>query len=293
VSLERWAKEWVSMPILETDDGKISYEEYGSGPVALLLHGSPGNAQSWARVGVRLAERYRVVAPDLPGYGETPPQAPEEAPDVGYTCTLLERLIRHVGAPAVLAGHSYGGVVALAVALRSHVSVGALALFEPVALPVLLLTDAWESFHSAQAVFDDYAASFAGGNTRAIQRMIDFWFGAGAFDRLPEAVSTALVQATATNIHDVRATLRERYTPEAFHRLSMPVVTIVGERSPAITHQIARIITAHAPSGSLVQIERANHALTTTHVDAVVHTLTSLTMPAASPGTAGDAPPRA
>src|SRR3712207_6419542 len=59
-----------------------------------------------------------------------------------------------------------------------------------------------ESFHRAQAVFDDYIASFAGGNARTIRRMIDFWGGAGAFDRLPEAVTTALVQATAANIND-------------------------------------------------------------------------------------------
>jgi pimeloyl-ACP methyl ester carboxylesterase len=281
------------MPILETHDCKISYEEYGAGPVALLLHGSPGNAQSWARVGARLADRYRVVAPDLPGYGETSPQAAGEEPDVGYASALIEMVIRHVGPPAVLAGHSYGGVVALDVALRGNVSVGALVLFEPVAVSVLLMAGEQESFHSAQAVFDDYIASFEGGNARAIQRMIDFWFGAGAFDRLPEPVTTTLVQTTAANIQDVRATLRERYAPEAFRRLSMPVVTIIGERSPAMTHRIAHVIAAHAPSGSLIQIAQANYALTTTHVDAVAQTLAGIAAHAAQPGTAGDALPHA
>jgi pimeloyl-ACP methyl ester carboxylesterase len=211
------------MPILESHGRKVSYEEYGAGPVVLLIHGSPGNAQSWAR-------------------------------------------------------------------LRGNVSVGALALFEPVALPVLLMAGEQESFQSAQAVFDDYIASFAGGNTRAIQRMIDFWFGAGTFDRLPASVTTALMQATAANIHDVRATLRERYVPEAFRRLSMPVVTIIGERSPAITHRIAHVIAAHAPSGSLIQIEPANHAMTTTHVEAMAQTIADVAVHAAQPGAAGDAP---
>lgn len=271
------------MPRLEIGNRTISYEEYGAGPVMVLLHGSPGSAQSWARVGARLADRYRVIAPDLPGYGTTSPQAPEETPDVGHASELIEAIIRHVGPPVALAGHSYGGVVALAVALRSHVAVGALALFEPVALPMLLLAGEQEVFYSAQAVFDDYIARFAGGNARAIQLMVDFWFGAGAFDRLPESVTTALMQGTAANIHDVRATLRERYAPEAFRRLTMPVVTIIGEQSPALTHQIGQVITAQAPSGSLLQIEKATHALTTTHVEAVVQTLVALAEYAAHP----------
>ena len=49
----------------------MSYEDYGSGPIALLIHGSPGNGKAWARVGERLSKRYRVIAPDLPGYGDT------------------------------------------------------------------------------------------------------------------------------------------------------------------------------------------------------------------------------
>src|SRR5262245_41946141 len=110
------------MPTLVIGDRRLSYEDYGSGRVALLIHGPPGNSRAWARVGERLAEQFRVIAPDLPGYGETTPQPPGEEPDVGYASELVEALIRHVGPPAVLAGHSYGGVVALSVALRRNVA---------------------------------------------------------------------------------------------------------------------------------------------------------------------------
>jgi pimeloyl-ACP methyl ester carboxylesterase len=50
------------MPTLAIDDRRLSYEDRGSGPVALLIHGSPGNARAWARVAERLAGRYRVAA---------------------------------------------------------------------------------------------------------------------------------------------------------------------------------------------------------------------------------------
>lgn len=145
------------MPTLLVDHRRLTYDDDGSGPVALLVHGSPGNARVWARVGERLAGRYRVIAPDLPGYGGTTAQPAGAQPDVGYAAERVEALVRHVGPPAVPAGLSYGGVVALAVALRGNVSIGALALFEPVALNVLTLIDDAAAHASAKAVFDERA----------------------------------------------------------------------------------------------------------------------------------------
>ncbi len=264
------------MPRLVTDGRTLSYEEAGAGPVALLVHGSPGNAKAWARVSERLADRYRVIAPDLPGYGETTSQSAPGGPTVGYAAELIEALILEVGAPAVVAGHSYGGVVALAVALRGRVSVGALALFEPVAVPILAMAGETETFTAAKAIFDSYIAGFDGGNERAVQTMVDFWFGAGTFERMPEPVTAYLLQSTAANVGDVRATFRETYSADAFRALPMPVVTVVGDRSPDVTHRIARAIAAHAPRASVMTLAKANHALTTTHVEAVAQAIDAI-----------------
>jgi pimeloyl-ACP methyl ester carboxylesterase len=130
------------MPRLVVGDRAVSYEDYGAGPLALLVHGSPGNGKAWPRVGDHLAARHRVVAPGLPGHGGTTPQPVETPPHVGYAAALVEALIDAVGPPAVMAGYSYGGVVALAVALRACAPIRALALLEPVAVSALGLTGA-------------------------------------------------------------------------------------------------------------------------------------------------------
>jgi pimeloyl-ACP methyl ester carboxylesterase len=257
------------MPTLAIDDRMLSYEDSGDGPVALLIHGSPGNANAWARVAKLLAKRFRVIAPDLPGYGETTPQVPGQEPDVGYASELIEALIRHVGPPAVLAGHSYGGVVALSVALRRKVEIGAVVLFEPVAMPILAMAGDAQAFADVRAVFDDYIASFEGGDGRAVRKMIDHWFGAGAFAAMPETLQTYLIRETASNIKDVRGTFRERYSADAFRGLSVPVVVVVGDRSPDVTHRIARRVAEQLPRGSVEILAGANHALTTTHAEAV------------------------
>jgi pimeloyl-ACP methyl ester carboxylesterase len=264
------------MPILTSDDGNVSYEISGSGPIALLIHCSPGNAQSWAGISERLSDWFQVIAPDLPGYGDTSPQPTGEEPSVGYASALIETVIRHVGAPSVMAGHSYGGVVALAVALRGNVKVGALALFEPVALQMLRMAGDMESFDKAKVALDEYITSFEGGNHNAVQKMVDLWFGNGAFARMPEPFTSYLRKATASNIRDVRATFQESYTPDAFRRLRMPVVTVVGECSPDITHRIAHTIAAHVPSCTIKKLEKADHGLISTHLDAVAQTIADI-----------------
>jgi pimeloyl-ACP methyl ester carboxylesterase len=150
---------------LVADGRRASYEDQGAGRVVLLIHGSPGSARVWTPVAERLARQFRVVAPDLPGHGETTPQPEGQEPDVGYAREIIEGLIRHVGAPVVLAGHSYGGVVALAVALRATDPVRALALFEPVALNALAMLDE-RSHATARAHFADYIQGFGGAGSR-------------------------------------------------------------------------------------------------------------------------------
>ena len=258
------------MPILEFNNQKISYEDYGTGPIILLLHGSPGNSKSWDPVGKRLADRFRVIAPDLPGYGETSPQSMEDPPEVGYASLLIEELIRKVGVPQIMAGYSYGGVVALNLASRGGLPLQRLILFEPVALKILPVAGEDEAFRKAGFVFEDYIGSFEKGDQRAVRKMIDFWFGVGAFDKFPSPLVSYLVKETPSNIRDVQATFRESYSSDTLQRIGFPVEVIVGDHSPEITLRIGQAIVHLVRTGRLGIMKGANHAMITTHVDAVV-----------------------
>ena len=264
------------MPVLETGDGGVvTYDEWGQGPVIALIHGSPANSRAWQRVAERLADRFRVVAPNLPGYGEStrPPSGPS---DVSHAAAAIESLAGKVGAPVVLAGHSFGGTVALRVALRGRVAPGALALFEPVAVPVLDAVGDREAFDSARAVFEDYTSSFDRGEPEVVAKMVDYWFGAGAYTRLPAAMREFLIANTGQNVEDVRATFRERYAVQSLRRLAMPVVAVHGTRSPEVMARICRAIASNAGQGSLVPLDGATHAMTTTHVEQVADLIAEL-----------------
>ena len=96
---------------------RLHWVEMGAGPLVVLLHGFPEFWYSWRHQIPVLAERFRVVAPDLRGYNLS------EKPQAGYDIETLtddvEALIRSLGEErAVIVGHDWGGVIAWAFAAR-------------------------------------------------------------------------------------------------------------------------------------------------------------------------------
>lgn len=90
---------------------RMHYVEAGSGPPVLLLHGFPETWYCWRHQIPALAARYRVIAPDLRGYGET------RKPATGYDKRTMARdireLMRHLGIDrAAVVGHDRGARVA-------------------------------------------------------------------------------------------------------------------------------------------------------------------------------------
>ena len=265
------------MPTLRISDAAVvAYDDAGQGPLIVLVHGSPGTSRAWQPVAERLATRFRVITPNLPGYGGTTPRPGDGPGDSSYAAGLIEALTAEVGPPVVLGGHSYGGAVALITTLRGRVTPRALALFEPVAVPVLAAVGDAEAFAAAQALFEGYCTAFEGGDPEAARIMVDYWFGAGALDQMPAPIREYLIAHTGHNVGDVRATLRDPYSVAALRGLSMPVLCVHGSRSVAMMVKIVEAIASHAPRGIIRKLEKANHAMTTTHPDAVAALIAEL-----------------
>ncbi|WP_236589474.1 alpha/beta fold hydrolase [Ramlibacter aurantiacus] len=97
---------------------RIAFRECGSGPLVLCLHGIGSNAGSWVHVARELRHRARVLAWDMPGYGESSPVVPS-MPDASHYATRLSELASRLGArDFVLTGHSLGAIVAAAAVRR-------------------------------------------------------------------------------------------------------------------------------------------------------------------------------
>ncbi len=111
--------------------GPTNVAEFGgTGSVMVLLHGLGGSHVNWIRLGPVLAERARVVAPDLPGFGYTPPAG--RSTGVRAAAAWLDRFLHEVaGTPAILVGNSMGGLISILEDASNPDSVAGLVLLDP------------------------------------------------------------------------------------------------------------------------------------------------------------------
>ncbi len=120
---------------LQVSGQDLWYLEGGARPDArpvLMLHGFAGDKENWSDVGQRLiAERFHVMAPDLPGFGQN-----AKHPDWSYDVTTQTKRVRAFLQRAALkdfhlVGHSVGGSIAAAIAYSAPEEVASLTLIEP------------------------------------------------------------------------------------------------------------------------------------------------------------------
>lgn len=95
---------------------KLHFQEFGSGPALVLLHGLFGSADNWRPVALPLAEHFRVLVPDQRNHGASPHA---EQMDYPALATDLATWLDTLGLSVVhLVGHSMGGKTAMQFALR-------------------------------------------------------------------------------------------------------------------------------------------------------------------------------
>lgn len=112
----------------------IFYAEAGAGPVVVLLHGGgPGasGVSNFSRNIDELAKNFRVIVPDLPGYGRSTKGVDRDDP-FGYLANSIRALLDVLGIQkAHLVGNSYGGACALRLALDTPERVDRMVLMGP------------------------------------------------------------------------------------------------------------------------------------------------------------------
>jgi pimeloyl-ACP methyl ester carboxylesterase len=237
----------------------VAFREAGAGPAVVCIHSNASSSGQWRELMDALRPKFLVFAPDSYGAGRSPPYRGASLRD---EVALIEPLL---GSAAALVGHSYGGAVALIAALAHRPK--AMALYEPTLFSIVDPPSEVDGIRNAVAAA--VTALGAGDTTGAARCFIDFWMGAGSFDRMPERVQAATAQQVR-NIQGWKDALFNEPTPLAsFAQLDMPVLLMVGAASPLSSRAVAKRLQSVLPRVEMLELEGLGHMAPVTHPDEV------------------------
>lgn len=218
--------------------------ESGEGPLVVLVHGAMDRAGGMLRVRRLLLEDHRVIRYDRRGYGRSRDAPPRD--DLDAQVDDLADVL--AGRPAVIGGHSFGGVIGLALAQRQPDLVRAVLAYEA---PMT-----WEPWwpHGSSLMPDERPGDAA---EWFLRRMI----GDALWERLPAAIRAdrrSEGRALLADLRSVRPPASPPYLPE---RVTVPVVAAHGSEARAhhrrATHELAR----RAPNAELRVVPGGDHGL--------------------------------
>ncbi len=243
------------MPRLAVDDLQLHYVDIGSGPVLVFLHGLGGSVADWEQQIPHFSHAFRVIAPELRGFGQTPRghrwvTIPRLARDIS-------RLLQQLGVERyTLVGHSMGGAVAQQMAIDA-----------PAPIERLVICNSLPSFRPRRPrhFFEfgyRYLMMATLGPKRLAQRI--------AWKMYPEAAQSGLRAKTITRgARNSRCSYLAGLTAlthwragEALGRLPMPVLVIEAEHDYFAAEDIAEF-SRLMPQARLRTVAGAHHALPT------------------------------
>jgi pimeloyl-ACP methyl ester carboxylesterase len=243
------------------------YLEAGDGPPVVLLHGLGATNSSMLPTLADLSHDHRVLAPDLPGFGES--GKPLRAYHPGYYAEWLLEFLAAAGVErAVLVGNSMGGRVAIEMALRHPARVECLVLFAP--------SLAFRRFRLFQPVVRLLAAELG-----AVPVPVPRWFAMRMLRLMfaePERLPAAWYEAAMDEFQRVFSTLRGRIAffsaarqiyleasdgPSGFWErlpsLAPPALFLWGDQDLLVPAAFARHVQAAVPHATSVVLPSCGH----------------------------------
>jgi len=251
--------------------GNIDYDESGTGPTVVLVPGSCSTGAAWRPVIAALGDRFRCISTSLLGYGGTRERRDGEDCSIAREVEVLERVVRTAASPVHLVGHSFGGLVAIALVLKNlalarRLPLASLTVLEAPALTLLREAEQDRHHHrSFQDMTDSYFGAFAGGDAEAIRLMIDFYGGPGTFASWPRRVRTYAMATTAVNIRDWASASGFALSSAMVRLIDVPSLVAWGACSHPAARRANSLLGASLGASSCVEIAGAAHFMISTH----------------------------
>jgi pimeloyl-ACP methyl ester carboxylesterase len=238
------------MPKLDLDGNTVNVRDAGDGVPVILLHSSSSHSGQWKRLSDQMCDEFRVLAPDLYGYGQSDPLPGDGRPYFRHDTAIVSMLLGTLDAPVHFVGHSLGGTIAVRSALERPDRVASLTLIEPVLFNLLE-----ESEDPTRAEYLELAHAMMvlvrfGDRERAARLFFDYRVGPGGLDGMDDDTRNYAVRTidrVADDWFGISAYAPGALTVADLNAVSSPTLLLCGEKTKPSTRRIAEILREAIP----------------------------------------------
>jgi pimeloyl-ACP methyl ester carboxylesterase len=239
------------MPLAAKGKLTVDYTEQGAGPPVVLLHSSVSGNRQWRALTDELSDRYRVLAVNLFGYGDTTPWPDNSSQSLYAQASLvlclpsLEKQEMHV------VGHSFGAAVALRLALMLGKRVKKLVLIEPNPFNLLKQEGRTGAYLEIRALRDHVKCFGSLGDWEPVgERFAEYWLGDGAWAAMPEKRRAAFTAALRPNYYEWDAVMSEEATLGDWRSIAAEALVISDPRTRRPIREIVELLAQACPHWS-------------------------------------------
>ncbi len=239
--------------VVSADGTPIAYERTGSGPPLVLVHGAGLDYNFWDLSDVRsaLAEHYTVYAFDRRGRGGSG-DAGEY--DLGGEIEDVAAVVESIDEPVTLLGHSYGALIALEAALRTH-NLHGLVLYEPSFTPEEGAPEVEQLLGAIQPLLADGEKEQA-----LITDLTAVGMPEASIEELRSSPSwQALVDAADTLPREFERLIEYEFDADRFRGMTTPTLLFTGGESPPGLIDVTETVDETLPDSRSVRIDGEAH----------------------------------
>jgi pimeloyl-ACP methyl ester carboxylesterase len=225
----------------------------------ILVHSGGFTSRQWRKLSELLAPDYRVLVPDLLGYGAAGPWPDREPFHYRQDLAFLESLIGEESDPVHVVGHSYGGFLALQLALARPELVRSIAVYDPVAFGILDEVEDAEALRALEGVRRQWEPDASGADEAWLTAFVDWWNGAGAWTRLPEETRAAFRALGWKVFQEVMSLTADRTDRATYATITAPTLVMGGADSPPTERRVVEKLGAALPHATVQFFAGSGH----------------------------------
>ena len=256
--------------VLPVNGIAVAYTDQGQGTPLVLTHSSGASRRQWRSLIERLSGRYRVLAPDFHGHGDTPLPLEHRPITVDDDVAVIRALADLAGEPFHLVGHSYGAGVAMHAALELRERLVSLTLIEPAAFHLLRLEGEADAWREISSLARRHMSHVGKGELEACaDEFMTYWIGGDAWQAMPPERR----QAVIATMPGIAAIWRNQFLDvtglATYGGITVPTLLMRARDTTLAASRVVSLLHRALPNNRLVEIDGGGHMAPLTNPEPV------------------------